>query len=227
MWIWTGIERRGVSASRALSPPSNRSRCCARVDPLPFEPHGVTEPRAVEIPSQAGFVGTIERERLALQRRKQGVRSLTVGADRGGDRERRKRAEDERGAAPVVDRHGNDRPRQLEALVGPESLVAKPAERDAHSWVDLHVQGDAHRGAEDRLPLAKRVAELRVVAVQQEVGSQRDLLLRADGALGPSRQQHGQHHGEDATSHAPYDTPRRRAARAVGAARSRADLCRW
>jgi hypothetical protein len=79
------------------------------------------------------------------------------------------------------------------------------------------------RRAEERSPFAKGVAELGVVAVQENVGSERHTFLRERRAASLTAHRHSedQHHGTDDDPHAPYDTPRLRVPSCVasGAAR--------
>jgi hypothetical protein len=78
--------------------------------------------------------------------------------------------------------------------------------------------------AEESLALAKGVAEFGVVAVQENVGSQRDPLLRPCRAalLIDDRSRQGQQHRRDDDPHAPNDTPRASAAPAACGRRARA-----
>ena len=74
---------------------------------------------------------------------------------------------------PAADLHRQDRPDQLERGLAAEAQVAEDAAGNRDAVVEVDAGLGARGGAEDRFSLAKRIAELGVVAVEDRVGLHR------------------------------------------------------
>ena len=90
-----------------------------------------------------------------------------------------------------MDFERNDRPHELEGIIPAEPDVAECSKRQPDLIGDVGDEGDAERRAEDRLAFSKRVAELGVVAVKQNVTTERDALLRPRRPRGDYEREHG------------------------------------
>ena len=147
-----------------------------RVQPLPLQPQVVTEAVAVEQPLQPRLVGAVEGQRLALHGREQTVGAGSIGTGGSAGARSVESAEQEPGA---VAPHGQrqHRPHQLERRLAAEPQVAEGTSRDRRAIAEIEARLGAGGGAEDRLPLAKRIPELGVVAVEDHVALHRDRLL--------------------------------------------------
>ena len=131
----------------------------------------------VERPCEASLVWAIEGERLTLQRRQQHMGTITVWSRRELAREWRKRSE-HKCRAPAPDGERQHRPHLLECSVGAKALIRETAGRHCDAIVQAQLRRQTKRGAEDGLSFAERIAELGVVAIEKEVRSNRELLLR-------------------------------------------------
>ena len=146
-----------------------------RVELLPVEPELLFDPVAVEEPLEPGLVGTGEREGLPFERRQQLVWATAIPS-RFALAGRVERPEDEmRPTAPEVQRQ--DRPDRAERVFVTERMVAEDAGPDGDLIIEVDVQEDASLGSQQGLTLAPRIEELRVVAVEGQVRSERDPFL--------------------------------------------------
>ncbi len=136
------------------------------VEPLPGKPCVVSNAGPAQSPLEPCLVRPLERQSLPLKGRQQPVRP------RAADRVRHRPIvygqgpEAEGGSASS---HGQrrDRSDKLERVGRAEALVPEDSQRDIDAVVHVHRRGQPAGRAEYRFPLAKRVAELRVVAVKQ------------------------------------------------------------
>ena len=146
-----------------------------RVESLPAEPGVLRHARAVHLPLDPRVVRARERQRLDLQRRQQAVRPHQVGAGTVV-RDGVEGAEDDP-RRPGLDGQADDRPPLLQEPGGPESMVDEQAAPKGRSFAQRHIHGDDAGGPEQRFAVAEPVEELRVVAVDHDVGQQGRLFL--------------------------------------------------
>src|SRR5687768_16514011 len=105
------------------------------------------------------------------------MRTAAVGANWKLTGDGRQCAQHKRGPSSPHGQ-GEHRPHLLERMRGSKALVSKRTGRNHHAIVERDLERRARDRTEDRFAVAERIAELSVVAIEQEVGSNRKLLLR-------------------------------------------------
>jgi hypothetical protein len=104
------------------------------------------------------------------------MRPGAIGTGRHPGARSVERSEDE-GRAPAPHRQRQYRPHQLEGRFTAEALVRVDSGGKADPVTELYARLAARRHAENRLAFGERVAELGIVAVEDDVGGHRQPLL--------------------------------------------------